>query len=166
MYDARDSNIDRARTSMFVRAICDYNTRGIARTESHGGNTMSRPTGVTIIAILAFISGLLGLCGALPVFGISLIAGAFVPPVGVIGTIIGIVLTFAPILMLIFAYGAWNLRAWSWMLGIIATGVSVFSALIAVVTTGNVLAIGTHGLLPIIVFIYLLLPDTRKAFNV
>ncbi len=127
---------------------------------------MSRPTGITIIAILAFLSGLLGLCFALPVFGISLIAGAFVPPVGVIGIIISIILAASPLLMLVFAYGAWNLRSWAWLLGIIATGASVLSALIAVITTGNILAIGTHGILPIIVFVYLLLPDTRKAFNV
>ncbi len=126
---------------------------------------MSRPTGITIIAILAFVGGLLGLCGALPVFGISLIAGAFVPPVGVIGILIGIILAASPLLMLAFAYGAWNLRSWAWLLGIIATGISVLSALIAVITTGNIFAIATHGILPIIVFVYLLLPDTRKAFK-
>lgn len=127
---------------------------------------MSRPTGVTIIAILSFISGLLGLCGALPVFGISLIAGVFIPPVGVIGILIGLFLALSPILLLIFAYGAWNLRPWAWMWGIIANGLSVLSALIAVVTTGNVFAIGTHGLIPIIVFVYLLTPDIRRAFRV
>lgn len=127
---------------------------------------MSRPTGVTIIAVLSFISGLLGLCGALPVFGISLIAGVFIPPVGVIGILIGLFLALSPILLLIFAYGAWNLRPWAWMWGIIANGLSVFSALIAVVTTGNVFAIGTHGLIPIIVFVYLLTPDIRRAFRV
>lgn len=127
---------------------------------------MSRPTGVTIIAVLSFISGLLGLCGALPVFGISLIAGVFIPPVGVIGILIGLFLALSPILLLIFAYGAWNLRPWAWMWGIIANGLSVLSALIAVVTTGNVFAIGTHGLIPIIVFVYLLTPDIRRAFRV
>lgn len=127
---------------------------------------MSRPTGVTMIAILSFISGLLGLCGALPVFGISLIAGVFIPPVGVIGILIGLFLALSPILLLIFAYGAWNLRPWAWMWGIIANGLSVLSALIAVVTTGNVFAIGTHGLIPIIVFVYLLTPDIRRAFRV
>lgn len=127
---------------------------------------MSRPTGVTIIAILAFISGLLGLCGALPVFGISLIAGIVAPPLGVLGGLVGIFLAISPILLLIFAYGAWNLRSWAWLLGLIATGASVVSALIAVVTTGNVFALGTHGLLPIIVFVYLLVPDIRRAFRV
>lgn len=127
---------------------------------------MSRPTGVTIIALLAFVSGLLGLCGALPVFGISLIAGVFVPPVGLIGTIIGAILAFSPLLLLVFAYGAWNLRSWAWMLGIIATGISVVSALIAVLTTGNILAIVSHGLLPIIIFVYLLTPNVRNSFRV
>lgn len=126
---------------------------------------MSRPTGVTIIAILAFISGLLGLCGALPVFGISLIAGIFIPPVGVIGSIIGIFLALSPLLMLIFAYGAWNLRSWAWWMGILATGITVVSAIIALLT-GNVTAVVTHGILPIIIFVYLLVPNVRQSFRV
>ena len=126
---------------------------------------MSRPTGVTIIAILAFLSGLLGLCAALPVFGISLLAGIFVPPVGVIGSIIGLILAFSPILLIIFAYGAWNLRSWAWLLGIVATGISVLSALVAVFTTGHVVAIVSHGILPIIIFVYLLMPNVRKSFH-
>lgn len=127
---------------------------------------MNRPTGVTIIAVLAFISGLLGLCGALPVFGISLIAGIFVPLVGAVGAVIGLLLAASPLLMLIFSYGAWNLRSWAWWLGIVAAGASVLSALIAVFGSGNLAAIATHGLLPIIVLLYLLVPDVRKAFRV
>lgn len=126
---------------------------------------MSRPTGITIIAILAFLSGLLGLCAALPVFGISLLAGIFVPPVGVIGSIIGLILAFSPILLIIFAYGAWNLRSWAWLLGIVATGISVLSALVAVFT-GHVPAIVSHGILPIIIFVYLLMPNVRRSFSV
>src|SRR6186997_2471233 len=111
---------------------------------------MTRPTGITIIAILALISGLLGLCGTAPVFGLSLVAGMFVPPAGIIGPIIGAILALFPILLLIFAYGACNLRSWAWWLGLVATGGSVLSGILAVLSTGNLFAIGTHGLLPII----------------
>jgi hypothetical protein len=127
---------------------------------------MTRPTGVTIIAILSFVSGLLGLCGALFVLGLGLAIGLVAPPLGALGGIISIILGISPVLLLIFAYGAWNLRSWAWMWGIIANGLSVLSALIAVVTTGNIFAIGTHGLIPIIVLIYLLTPDIRRAFRV
>src|SRR5581483_1930091 len=54
-----------------------------------------RPTGVTIIALLALISGLLGLCGVTPLFGISLL-GALIPAgvpqaLAALGVILGLV---------------------------------------------------------------------------
>lgn len=128
---------------------------------------MERPTGITILAILSGISGLLGICGALPVFGISLLGGVVAPPVAVVGGIVGILLIIGPILQLAFAYGAWFLRPWAWMLGIIGTGISVLSTIIAIVgSAGAALPSAiTNGLLPIIIFIYLLTPDVRRAFR-
>ena len=71
------------------------------------------------------------------------------------------------LLQIVFAYGAFNLRSWAWWLGIIATGLSVVGVLIAIIGSGGV-AIWTaitNALVPIIIFVYLLLPDTRKAFG-
>ncbi len=130
-----------------------------------------RPTGVTIIALLALISGLLGLCGVTPLFGISLL-GALIPTgvtqvLAAIGGILGLVLAIGPILQIIFAYGAWNLRSWGWWLGIIATGISVLGALVAILGSGGaaIHTAITNALIPIIIFIYLLTPNVRRAFN-
>jgi hypothetical protein len=132
---------------------------------------MTRPTGITIIAILALISGFISLCCVSPVFGAGVV-GALIPT-GVTqllgGLTIGLagVLAIGPILQIIFAYGAWNLRPWAWWLGIIATGISVVGVVVSVVGSGGATlwTAVTNALLPIVIFIYLLLPDVRKVFG-
>ncbi|HZQ07318.1 MAG TPA: hypothetical protein VFD70_12130 [Anaerolineae bacterium] len=70
-------------------------------------------------------------------------------------------------MQIIFAYGAWNLRSWAWWLGIIATGISVLGALAAIIASGGtaIHTSVTNALIPIIIFIYLLMPNVRRAFN-
>ncbi len=132
---------------------------------------MARPTGVTVIAILSLISGLLGLCGVSPLLGISVI-GAIIPTgvtqiLGAIGIVVSALLVVGPILQIIFAYGAWNLRSWAWWFGIVATGISVLGVIIGIIGSGGaaVPTVVTNALLPIIIFIYLLVPDVRRAFS-
>lgn len=131
----------------------------------------ARPTGITIIALLALISGILGLCCGSPLIllgGIGMIIPTGVTQVlGILGIILGILLAFGPFLQVVFAYGAWNLRPWAWWLGILATGISVAGVIISIIGSGGstIWTAVTNALLPIIIFVYLLLPDTRKAFN-
>ncbi len=131
-----------------------------------------RPTGVTIIALLALLSGALGLCGVSPLVGISVL-GALIPTgitqvLGALGIVIAAVLAIGPVLQVIFAYGAWNLRGWAWWLGILATGVSVLGVVVSILGSGGaaIWTALTNALLPIIIFIYLLMPDVRRAFRV
>jgi uncharacterized membrane protein (DUF2068 family) len=132
---------------------------------------MNRPTGVTIIAILSLLSGVLGLCGVTPLLGISVL-GALIPTgvtqvLGAIGIVVSVLLVLGPVLQLVFAYGAWNLRSWAWWLGIIATGISVVGVVIGILASGGaaIYTAITNALLPIIIFVYLLTPDVRRAFN-
>jgi hypothetical protein len=131
----------------------------------------ARPLGITIISILAFIQGFLGICGTCVVLagsgllffiptGVTQVLGGF-------GCLLALILGLGPLLELIFAYGAWNLRSWAWLLGIIATGLAVAGVVISILGSGGatVLTALTNGLLSIIIFVYLLLPGTRKAFN-
>lgn len=133
---------------------------------------MARPTGITIIAILSLISGILGLCGVAPLFGLS-IAGAIIPTgvtqiLGAIGIVVSALLFLGPVLQIIFAYGAWNLRSWAWWFGIVATGISVLGVLIGIIGSGGaaIYTAVTNALLPVIIFVYLLVPDVRRSFNV
>lgn len=132
----------------------------------------ARPTGVTIIALLALLSGLLGLMCSSPIMILSAV-GLIIPTgvtqvLGALGIVLGIVLAFGPFLQVIFAYGAWNLRPWAWWLGLLATGISVAGVLVSIIGSGGATAWTaiTNALLPVIIFVYLLFPDVRRAFRV
>lgn len=129
----------------------------------------SRPMGVTILGILQLLAGMFGLC--LPVI---LVAGGLgVGLIGGVGTVVGgVALFFAllmligPLLHLIVAYGAFNLRPWAWWLGIVATGVDVIGAALNLWNgTGVLQAIGPAAF-SLLILIYLLTPGVRQAFKV
>jgi hypothetical protein len=128
-----------------------------------------RPLGITILAILQFAVGLLGIC--IPTFFlVAGTAGLFLGPVGVAlggaGICIGLVLLAGPILHLLVGFGALNLRKWAWWLGIIATGVDVLAVALNIWNGAGLLAALLPAVLSIIVFIYLLTPGVRKAFQI
>jgi len=124
---------------------------------------MNRPFGVTVIGILALISGLFGLCWPILIFTGS----AFLGPIfGTIGVIAGIFLIIGPLLHLIFAYGAFNLRSWAWYLGLIASGITVIGVVINLIQGGPFWSTIWGSVLSIIIFIYLLSANVRLAFGV
>ena len=123
---------------------------------------MKRPFGITLIAILALISGVFGLCWPTLVFTGS----AFLGPIfGTVGVVAGIFLIVGPLLQLIFAYGAFNLRSWAWYLGLIATGITVIGVVINLLDGASFWSAVWGSILSIIIFIYLLTPHVRRAFG-
>ena len=123
---------------------------------------MKRPFGVTVIAIFALIGGLLGLC--LPTLGMigSTMFGGLLGSMGVIASIFFIV---GPVLQLVFAFGAFGLRPWAWFLGLISTGITVLGVVINLFQGASFWSAVWGGLLPIIIFFYLLSPNVRHAFG-
>jgi hypothetical protein len=125
-------------------------------------NEMKRPFGVTLIAILALIGGLFGLCWpTLAFMGSALLPGVF----GTIGVIAGIFLIIGPILQLVFSYGAFKLRSWAWYLGLIASGVVLIGVIIHLINGASIFSALWGSFLSIIIFIYLLTPNVRNAFG-
>ena len=123
---------------------------------------MKRPFGITLIAILALISGVFGLCWPTLVFTGS----AFLGPIfGTVGVVAGIFLIVGPLLQLIFAYGAFNLRSWAWYLGLIATSITVIGVVINLLDGASFWSAVWGSILSIIIFIYLLTPNVRRAFG-
>jgi len=123
---------------------------------------MNRPFGVTVIAVLALIGGLFGLCWPILVFTGSALLG---PVFGTIGVIAGIFLIVGPILQLVFAAGAFGLRPWAWYLGLISTGITVLGVVINLFQGASFWSAIWGGLVPIIIFFYLLSPKVRQAFG-
>lgn len=126
---------------------------------------MNRPLGVTIIAILSFINGLLGLC----VPGLVIIGGGigalFSGGLGLIVVCGGLLLAAGPLVWLLVSYGAWNLRPWAWWAGMAATGITVIGVVVNIINGVGILQAMASAPLSIVIFIYLLLPDIRRAFG-
>lgn len=126
---------------------------------------MNRPLGVTIIAILSFINGLLGLC----VPGLVIIGGGigalFSGGLGLIVVCGGLLLAAGPLVWLVVSYGAWNLRPWAWWAGMAATGITVIGVVVNIINGVGILQAVASAPLSIVIFIYLLLPDIRRAFG-
>jgi len=120
---------------------------------------MKRPFGITLLGIIALLSGLFGLCWPTLIF-IGL------PFFGKVGLIAGIFLVVGPILQIAFSYGAFNLRSWAWYLGLISTGITVIGVIINLFDGASFWSAIWGSILSVIIFIYLLTPNVRQAFGI
>ena len=134
---------------------------------------MQRPIGVTIIAILSLVSGLIGLLKGLAWLGVggaaAVLAGAALP---VAGSIVGfLAITFGVIALVTaafslgFAWGAWTLKPWAWSLGMV-THATIFAWSVLVVLGPGLLAERRVPLIVSgIVLLYLTRPEIKRAFG-
>lgn len=137
--------------------------------------TPTRPSGISIIAILAVIVGFISLFGALFFVGCGALIGWVAreasgsATVGTIFTIIpliaGILSFLSAVLNFVFAYGAWNLKPWAWMLGVITQGIGVVVSLLGLFNPGSWFAdIGRLAFSGAILY-YLFTPEVKAAFG-
>jgi hypothetical protein len=111
---------------------------------------MQRPTGVTILAILALIGGIFGILGGLALIaGGALLGGiaasggadaAAAASLGGLGFIFGILTLLGAVLQLAFFYGAWTAKPWGWTLGIISALWSITVSVISAVLSGDIVS--------------------------
>jgi hypothetical protein len=125
---------------------------------------VKRPTGITVLAVLAAIGGVFGLLGALALFGLS----GLVAATGLSGLVMitAIMLLAYSVMSLAFAYGAWTLKPWAWPLGVAAMALSVVTTLIGLVggtqeITGAVISLAIAG----VILYYLFTPTVKAAFG-
>jgi hypothetical protein len=140
---------------------------------------MQRPTGVTILAILALIGGVFGIIAGLGAIaggalfgGMAASAGADASTAAGIGGfffIIGILTLLGAVLELAFFFGAWTAKAWGWILGTIAALWSIAVGVIGAVLSGDIVS-GLMG--QIITFViagvilyYLNTPAVKQYFG-
>ena len=134
----------------------------------------TRPTGVTVLAVLALIGGVFGLIAGLglmmggALFG-GMIGGAAGAAMGGMGFIGGIVNIGLAIAALAFAYGAWTLKPWGWALGIIAALANLLWIGVNVVVGGDIvnalIASAISILIWAVVLYYLNQPMVKSAFG-
>jgi hypothetical protein len=108
--------------------------------------------GVTILAVLTAIGGVLWLLGSIAALAVVPIIGSFTLAVS--------------ILYLVLAYGLWTLQPWAWMLGV---GLPIASIVLALLD----LMQGTQNLVGAIISVaisaaimyYLFTPPVKAAFG-
>lgn len=129
-----------------------------------GGTMRQRPTGITILAILAALGGIFGVLGGLTLLGF----GSFFAAAGLGGFafVFGLIALVIGIAELALAYGAWTLQTWAWQLGVLLQVVSIVWALVEVVLgyasiQGVIIGIVVSG----VIIYYLNTPEVRRAFG-
>jgi uncharacterized membrane protein (DUF2068 family) len=138
-----------------------------------------RPTGITILSILAFISGgfhfLIGFLDM--AIGSQLTAMAaspgYVPPalqpayayMGNLGFWLGVIGMAGGLFTLFAGAGLWTLKKWGWWLALLGQGFSIVSHIVPALG-GTTTPSSLVGLLVSIgIVIYLFLPHVRDAFS-
>ena len=135
----------------------------------------TRPTGVTLLAIVFILLGLLSLFWSLLVFGFGAATGVVgtlfgddvMATVGGAQTINGIVGVVGAVIDLVVAYGLLALKRWAWLLALVGVGISVVSGVLGLFSGGFVaVCCGILGLIiPAGILYYLLQPEVRQAFG-
>ena len=128
------------------------------------GTGAARPTGVTILAALAFIGGILGILGSLAI----VLGGAVVSTVsgsaGAFIMIFGLATLALSVVELFLGYGAWTLKAWAWQLGFILMALNIVVALLTFLSGGSLFSLLITLVFAAIIAYYLDTPEVRTAF--
>jgi hypothetical protein len=125
-----------------------------------------RPQGITILAVLAAIGGVLGLLAGAALAGLGGAAAS-----GGSGFLAGFIFIFGliavvqSVLLLAFAYGAWTLKPWAWTLGVAAEVIGLVLSALFVINGANI----TSQLVGIVIagaiLYYLFTPTVKAAFG-
>lgn len=137
----------------------------------------SRPLGVTILAILEVLVGILMLISSLGMFALSALIDDpdFMSQLGTevpqwfldagptFFLILGIVLLVFAILTFVLAWGFLKGKKWAWWLGVILAVLQIISGVVSIISSGVSGIIST--LIPVLILIYLLQPSVKNWFG-
>jgi len=138
---------------------------------------MERPTGVTILAILAFIgAGCLVLACLLFLLGGAMMSSMSAFPrfgmmAGMGSAILGIVLLGLAALYIVIGLGLWKLREWARILTIVVAGLGLLVngfAILGPLMTFHIIFVIWRAIilgLDVWVIVYLFQPHVKKAFG-
>jgi hypothetical protein len=127
---------------------------------SAGSATGARPTGITILAILAAIGGVLGLFGGFVVLGLgaTILGGA--------GIVLALAILAVAALSIALAWGFWTLQPWAWPLGVVLQAANIILAVVQFLSadTGIISTIISVGIAGAILY-YLNQPGIKSLFG-
>lgn len=90
-------------------------------------STSARPTGITILAILAGIGGVVMAVGAIGIFVLSTVV------FGGLGAIMGLAFIAVAALYIAFCVGALQLKPWAWPLGVVGAAASAILSVLQLI---------------------------------
>ena len=129
------------------------------------GGMATRPTGITILAVVGALGGISGILLGLAALGLGSFfvfaagTGAFLQVLGLLFLVLGIA-------ELAVAYGFWNLRLWAWQYGIlVAVLYIVVDVLWVILANGSIGNVIVQVIFSAIILYYLNTPDIRRAFG-
>ena len=134
---------------------------------------MERPVGVTILAVLALISGALGVLKGLVALGLGGVAASWMATsypvagavVGVLAVAYGVVALILACFSLGFGFGAWNLKSWAWTLGVGTEVATLIWACLVAIGPGTLRGQTWTILLAGAILYYLTKPEIKSAFG-
>ena len=127
----------------------------------------ARPTGITILAVLSAIGGVLAILGGVALIGLGGLGAAATGQAAMfgLGAVFGILALALGIASLAFAYGAWTLQPWAWTLGVVLQGASIVFAVVAIIggsdISSQIIGVAIAG----IILYYLMQPSIKAAFG-
>ena len=126
------------------------------------GTGIERPTGVTILAVLAFIVGIFGALGGLLVVAAGTAAAAYGFGIeGGLAVVIGALVLIVGLLWLAVGWGLWNINKWGYQLAMILAIIGIILALPGIAGAGIVTII-ING----IIIYYLIQPEIKDVFGI
>jgi hypothetical protein len=127
--------------------------------------TAQRPVGITILAVIAFIFGSVGILGALSMLSGAAVLRAGDGNIGGLLLVYGLILLIAAGLQIAFGAGALSLKPWAWTLGVAVQVVSMVLALLYVLLGANAGGQLLSIVPAAIILVYLFTPGVRRAFG-
>ena len=130
----------------------------------------SRPTGVTILAVLSAIGRVLSILGGVVLLGVGAVVGtAGAGGLGGLAALFGLAFVVLGVAELVLAYGFWGLKPWAWTLGIGVAVVQLAFIVVQAVLSNNLVGSLTGSIISIVIWAvviwYLWQPQIKAAFG-
>jgi hypothetical protein len=130
---------------------------------------MNRSLGFKIILFLAFLQSVFGLLRAynwvqigVDIFGQG---GLFLPFVGGLAVMRGLIISVVALLYLLSVFGALLAKGWAWWTGVIAVVLNLLLVLTSLGQEASVLEALAWSVIPVILLFYLFTPTRKNALR-